>query len=320
MSTHRVITQAGDELFPRLERAAGDVTLCAPFLTFDVASRLAGIAERSRVGWYLLTHLDAHAAANGYLSVDGLRALLEAGVSIVTHPGLHAKAYVIGTDYALLGSANLTGAGLGERSANAEMSIIVPQADIASVQDVLDGWWEAGEGVDGGRLDRLETLARRIPRWNRTGSRQPSSAEELLADAQLPGVTLWIKAHYGPARSAAWNRETWFSTSGSAGTPSFRPGDLVVVYSQEDHCCYGIVEVLDEPIYNPDFVADHEGDENGERWPWVNTTAPRLVPIPQVGMPLRQLGINPQGLQSGRRKLAFNDFKAIVDLLDAGTR
>lgn len=320
MSSHRVITEAGDDLFPRLVTAAGDVTLCAPFLTFKVASRLAELAKSSQVEWYLLTHLDAHAAANGYLSVNGLRAMLEAGVNITSYPGLHAKAYVIGTDYAMLGSANLTDAGLGERSANAEMSFVVPEADVAAVQGVLDEWWEAGEDVDEEKLDQLETLAGRIARWNPPVSPTPSSVEELLSDAQCPDVTLWIKAHYGPARPEGWNREAWFSTSGSAGTPSFGPGDLVAVYSQEDHCCYGIVEVLDEPTYNPDFVADNEGDENGERWPWVNTTTPRLVPTPQVGISLRQLGLNPQGLQNGRRKLAFNDFKAIVDYLDVGAR
>lgn len=318
MRSPSVITQAGDELFSRLEDPAGDVTLCAPFLTSAIATRLADLAQDSEVDWYLLTHLDAQAAANGYQSVDGLRALLDAGVHMVNYPRLHAKAYVIGNDFALIGSANLTATGLGEgTSANAELSIIVPESEIDSVQQILDQWWDHGEEIDEATLDRLAERARRLPRWTPPAPPTTTTVAALLEDAQRADVTLWIKAHYGPARPDAWNREAWFSSSGSKGTPRFQPGDLVAIYSQDEHSCYCIVEVLDEPRYNPDFVAELEGTDNGERWPWVNTTAPRMIPTQQTGISLHDLGIKPQGLQGGRKKLAFNEFKNIVSALNS---
>lgn len=319
MNPPRVVTRAADELFSRLENPAGDVTLCAPFLTSEIADRLADLARNSEVDWYLLTHLDAQAVANGYQSVDGLRTLLEAGVHMVNYPKLHAKAYVIGHDFALVGSANLTAAGLGVNiAANAELSVIVPESDVNSVQQVLDLWWSHGEDIDAPRLDRLDELARRLPRFSPTAPPTTTTDTEsaLLEDAERDDVTLWLKAHYGPARPDTWSRESWFSTSGSTGTPSFKPGDLVAIYSQDDHSCYCIVEVTDEPRYSPDFVAKFEGADNGDRWPWVNTTAPRLIPTNQTGISLHDLGIKAQGLQGGRRRLTIDEFTNIISALN----
>lgn len=307
----RIVDRAGIELFAALESPTGEVTLSSPFLTLGIATRLAALARRSTVDWYLLTRLDARAVANGVLTVEGLRRLLAAGVAIADCPGLHGKAYVVGQSFAMVGSANLTNAGLGEsRTPNAELSVVVPRAEVAGVQEVLDEWWDASRYVGEEDLVELEERAEHLPKPpprppSRGGTHEDPGleavVEQLLADARADGVTLWAKAQYGDADPSAWQPEGWFSTGGR-GTPKFAPGDLVLIYAQDEHGIYGVVEVLDEPTYDP----------REEQWPWVNRATPRLMPDPLVLVAPEELGLDTRPLQAGRMRLGLAEFAAGV--------
>lgn len=199
-----IVDHAEPELFEALDSDNGQVTLASPYLSEPVALRLAELAERSRHEWYLLTCLDPRAAANHYLSIAGLTRLFEAGVMIQHCPQLHAKAYVVGTSFAIIGSANLTDAGLGSAQAsNLELSVTVPRPDVPRVQSILDQWWDEGFEVGQDDIDRLERQAAALPPDPRPGPPAPRPAndldavvDQLLNEARQDNVGLWIKTLY----------------------------------------------------------------------------------------------------------------------------
>lgn len=119
-----LLTIAERELMDALRSASHRVSLASPFLSIRVAKQLADIANASTARRSLLTRLDAAAAAGGYLSTDGLRTLINAGVTIRHAPRLHAKVYLTDDRFGIVGSANLTGPGLGGfADPNLEMSV-----------------------------------------------------------------------------------------------------------------------------------------------------------------------------------------------------
>lgn len=118
-----LLTTAEPELMAAAKDAADLVALASPFVSIGVAQQLAREATRSVATWSLLTRLDPFAVAGGYLSTDGLRLLLEAGVEVRNAPRLHAKVYLVDREFGIVGSANLTGSGLGgSPNANLELS------------------------------------------------------------------------------------------------------------------------------------------------------------------------------------------------------
>lgn len=94
----------------------GDVVLASPYLTFELCRQLAASSKRSGYSWQLLTCLDPSAVANGYLSLEGIKSLMESHVRVSHVERLHAKTFLVGTR-GFIGSANLTGAGLGSSAA-----------------------------------------------------------------------------------------------------------------------------------------------------------------------------------------------------------
>jgi hypothetical protein len=76
----------------------------------------------------------------------------------------------------------------------------------------------------------------------------------------------------------------------------------VLIYAQDEHGIYGVVEVLDEPTYDP----------REEQWPWVNRATPRLMPDPLVLVAPEELGLDTRPLQAGRMRLGLAEFAAGV--------
>ena len=322
MGSPYVTSHAGDQLFPRLRDPGGEVTLCSPYLTTKIAERLADLAAESDVDWYLMTRLDPRAAAHGYLSADGLDALLDAGIAIRDCRGLHAKAYVVGESFAMVGSANLTGTGLGwddpaDRIGypNSELSVVVPPAEVPVVQSMLDTWWDAGAYVDADAVQVLRERAARIEPEPPEGGTGTHDVAELLRYATQPDVTLWVKAQDGSAVPEAWAHLAWFSSPSATARPTIKPGDLAVIYSRQDRGCYAIVEILDGPEFNPDFVAEWEGEVGGRKWPWVYRTTPRLVPGALTLVPPSSLGLTNQALQGFATKLSGEAFESAARAL-----
>lgn len=298
-------------------RAAADlVALASPYLSIRVAQQLAREATRSEAHWRLLTRLDPVAVAGGYLSTDGLRLLLEAGVQVRTTPRLHAKVYLVDGGFGIVGSANLTGSGLGgSPNANLELSHRLDPAGVGEAHAQFGEWWDATLPVSRVQLDEVDERARALPRTvgvqvttdQRSSDHELAEFANLVADARA--ANLWVKAQYGLPDYDQWRREFWFS-SAAHRRPSFAPGDLVLIYAKEVHACYAIVEVIDAPRNDPRFIVDRGGRDESEanRWPWVNRTSPRLVPSRERIVLPAELGFTGQGLQGGHRRIGLPEF------------
>lgn len=315
-----LLTGAAEELYEALAGAQQSVQLVSPFLSMAVAIQLASKAEASPARWSLLTRLDPSAVAGGFLSTGGIRRLIEAGVEVRTAPRLHAKVYLVDHTFGLVGSANLTGSGLGSTlTPNLELSVRLQADAVVEATRQVATWWNDAKPVLGHDLTELEAEARKLPRAalvslpELVGNGSNSALVDLLADARL--VNLWVKAQYGEPDADQWREEFWFSSRGDR-VPSFKAGDLVLIYARDVHACYAIVEVVDSPHNDPQFVLTHGRPiSEAERWPWVNRTVPRLVPTDGRMVSPQDLGFTGQSLQGGHKRLDLAEFAAAARAL-----
>ena len=121
---------------------------------------------------------------------------------------------------------------------------------------------------------------------------------------------------YGRPNYDQWRGEFWSSSAAHRRRPS-RRGDLGSIYAKDVHAYYAIVEVIDEPRNDPDFVVEPgvRPREEAERWPWVSRTVPRLVPVGQGVVQPVELGFTGQSLQGGHKRLGLPEFVTAVRAL-----
>lgn len=319
-STH-LIEHADAWLSEALSSPDGPVLLSSPYLTYEVCRQLSDAATKSLQPFVLLTKLDPSAVANGFLSVQGLKLLLDAKIEIRHSGRLHAKCFIIGSR-AMIGSANLTGAGLGSSAnPNQELGIGLTAEQAEAARLVIEEW-PANVVV----LDDLEDVLTKAKALGHTGRVQDNKldadsalrlAEQLLLDARDPQRSLWLKLEYGEPALDGWREETWFA-SPKKGKPGFRPGDLVFICAKDTKDCYAVVEVVGEPEYQPKYYADWTAANDVDalaRWPWINTTKPRLVPHVLMELKLGELGVSGHALQNGHIRLKLDQFSAGVRAL-----
>lgn len=313
-----LLDTASDWLDAALSGADGPVVLTSPYLTFDVCKRIEGAASTSSQSWLLLTTLDPSAVANGYLSVRGLALMLDAGIEVRHVARLHAKCFIVGTR-AMLGSANLTSAGLGSTtSANRELGVELDAVHAQQASEVIAAW--PSSLVRRSDLDELLARSESLTRDVRGQSEELDVesalrlAEGLLADARDPERSLWLKLEYGAPLLDGWRRESLFA-SPKKGKPGFRPGDLVFICANETRDCYAVVEATSDPEFQPQDYVERMDPDAVDRWPWVTRTRPRLVPSLLVEFKREELGASGQGLQNGHVRLDFDEFTAGVRAL-----
>ncbi|MEB2528716.1 phospholipase D-like domain-containing protein [Kocuria rosea] len=317
-STGRLIDTAEEWFKAAIADPDGDVVLTSPYLSINVCDQIATAAQSSALSWTLVTTLDPSSVANGYLSVKGLRRMLDSGVDIQHVERLHAKCFIVG-HRAMLGSANLTGAGLGSSSkANRELGIELDQEQAASARTTIASW--PARTVDRGDLDQLLERSKELTGTERTQRDRLDAvsalqlAEQLLEDARDPERSLWLKLKYGEPSLEGWRQESRFA-SPKKSRPGFRPGDLVFICSKKTRDCYAVVEVVSEPVFRPADYIEETDPAFVERWPWVNYTKPRLVPAKLMELKLDELGVHGRGLQNGHVRLQFDQFTAGVRAL-----
>ncbi|MGP5127696.1 phospholipase D-like domain-containing protein [Brachybacterium tyrofermentans] len=297
-----------------LAHVDGEVLLTSPYLSPEVCKRLAAAAASSSVRWTLATTLDPSAVANGFLSVRGLRLLLDAGVEVRHIERLHAKCFVVGSR-AMLGSANLTGAGLGTAaSQNRELGVELAPENVDQARTAIDTW--PSSAVDHEDLNALLAASRELTKPDSTPPDDVLDsmsalhlAERLLADARDTDRSLWLKLEYGEPALDGWRQESWFA-SPKKGRPGFRAGDFVVICAKDTHDCYAVVEVTADPEFQPQSYIDAMEDKTEalNRWPWINRTTSRLVPNQLMELKLTELGVSGQALQNGHVRLGFDQF------------
>lgn len=113
----------------------------SPFLTFDTCKLLASRTRETAHQFSFFTTLDPSAVANGHLPVQGLKAPVQAGISVHHLERLHAQRFIIGTR-AILGSANLTGAGLvSSARSDRELGVELAEGPLADAHNTNRGLW-----------------------------------------------------------------------------------------------------------------------------------------------------------------------------------
>ncbi|MGN7251430.1 MULTISPECIES: hypothetical protein [unclassified Arthrobacter] len=309
MNEGLVHTNAADWLYNAIKDVDGDVFLASPYVSSDVCRLLAATGTASDFRWRLFTCLDPTAVANGYLSVEGLIELKQNGVNVSHVDRLHAKTFIVGSR-GFLGSANLTGAGLGSsKAANFELGVELGAAQIDGVKRAISTW--PSRDVRAKDLEKLLLQARRL-----TAAETPASGdldqdsalalvEQLLVDARDETRTLWLKSEYGEPALDQWRSE-WYFGSPAKGRPSIKPRDLVFICAQ-NRDCYAVVEVTSDPEFLPDDYRTERGEE-ADRWPWVSRTTPRFVPDEMLELKAHELVRSTGGLQNGHIKLKFDQF------------
>jgi hypothetical protein len=317
MNEGAVHTKAADWLYEAIERVDGDVLLASPYLSYDVCRRLAQVACRSDYKWQLFTCLDPSAVANGFLRTDGLRELKHGGVNVRHVDRLHAKTFVVG-GRGFLGSANLTGAGLGSSAApNVELGVELGAAQVVSVRVAMESW--SSREITADDLNELHAQAQQLTRVARPSSGGMDGVsglalvEQLLLDARDSERTLWLKSEYGAPALDQWRSEWFFGSPQKGqgkGRPSIKPGDLVLICAQTRDC-YAVVEVTSEPENLPKDYVDERGHE-ADRWPWVSRTKPRFVPDELLELKANELVRSTGGLQNGHIRLSFEQFTNAV--------
>lgn len=315
-----VVEHAGRWLEDALEADPGDVLLTSPYLSYAECARIARAAQESAREIILCTVLDPFAAAQGYLSVEGLRKLAAAGVALRHMDRLHAKCFIVG-ERGLVGSGNLTGAGLGYAAeSNREIGVGLAPEQVADLRAAIGGW--PAHVVSEVDLDHLEERARST---SPLPGRAPApadptelrrAAEQVLLDAQSGERELWIKVEYGEPKPEAW-LAPYFLASPKSGRPGFKAGDLVLICAGDTNHCYAIVEVTGEAEWKTDipmFRGQVRNEDAIERWPWINRTRPRLVPLHDVDYKKADLGLRAP-VRRGHMRLRMDQFTAAVRAL-----
>lgn len=315
-----VVEHAGHWLEDALEADPGDVLLTSPYLSYAACARIARAAQESARETILCTVLDPFAAGQGYLSVEGLRKLAAAGVALRHVDRLHAKCFIVG-EQGLVGSGNLTGAGLGYAAeSNFEIGVELAPDQVAGLRATIGGW--PARVVSEADLDHLEERAwSTLPLPGRTPVRPDPTelrraAEQVLLDAQGGERELWIKVEYGEPKPEAW-LDSYFFASPKSGRPGFKAGDLVLICASSTNDCYAIVEVTGEAEWKTDiplFRGQVRNEDAIERWPWINRTRPRLVPLHDVDYEKADLGLRAP-VRRGHMRLRLDQFAAAVRAL-----
>lgn len=156
--------------FYDLAESIASVRLASPF--FSYAEPIVHLAKRADV--YLVVRL-------GPATHPGeLRQLLEfpnVQIRYFTSPLFHTKLYLFGQKCALVGSANLTDAGM-QRNREATVTILPGHPDFAELVDLYERYWSEAEVLDASRLEKYEALCAAHPR-----STRDSALESAVVDA-----------------------------------------------------------------------------------------------------------------------------------------
>jgi hypothetical protein len=315
-SPGQLVTGVRDELIDAARHASTRVELASPFLSRPVAAALAlALAGSAAPRRRMLTALDPRAVAVGVLSLGALELLIDVGVEIRTIADLHAKVALIDHGFALVGSGNLTGKGLGGGPGdNLELGVMLDAQQTDRASRLFSSWWRAAETVGTAELRACARAASRIQvPANVPAAHGPSlgpdSGQAVERAARRDRTGFWLKMLYhqdgDPHR---WTRNDWVSSAHNFNArgepsrrPSFQPGDLLVVYSVGTGRCPAILEVKGPTVFDPDRVrSDAANPDDADRWGWVTPVArlhqrplgrsPRLHDINVASAAVRQKG------------------------------
>jgi hypothetical protein len=322
-------TFARKELMEAVRAAKRCVWMASPFLSQPIAEELAESAAASEAQEKrLLTALVAGSVQAGALSPRALKILEAAGFELRSIRNLHAKASLVDSSWGLVGSGNLTNAGLGSTKAgNVELGVILDVAQIEAASRIYDGWWMEAKAIDAEELAWFAAL----PKTKANGREvekgigpaleipDPDALEAILGDEhRAAGRQYWIKANYHRRNEdgRGWWHRKWISDAKRA---SYKIDDLILLYLgakfDGPRRAPAIVRVSEECEYNPAFVVANGDPEARDRWPYV-TKVECVYEVPvERGVPLAALDVSSSGLQGGRKVLSRAQFESGANYL-----
>lgn len=318
-------TFARPELLSNVGNANARVWLACPFLSRPVAQELAE-ASPTGVDRRLLTALVAGSVQMGALNPEALEVLKNDGWEIRSVRNLHAKLCIVDGSWGLVGSGNLTNAGLGSTDkGNVELGVVLNPLQIEAASSIHEGWWREADEVTDEDLAPFATLSIRQPKKTvemgvgpALEIGDPGDLEAILG-AVDPSQRFWVKANYHRRRpdGREWWHRRWISDWRKA---SYRKGDLILLYLgakfDGPRRCPAIVRVTGEARHDPEFVAEND-PEAAERWPWVTDVECVFeVPIGR-GVRLDHFDVTANGLQGGYKELGRPQFERAAGYLVA---
>jgi len=319
-----LVTYARTELLARIRGAEQRVWLASPFLSKPVAKEIAtAVAESSAGERRLLTALVAGSVQARVLDPSALETLLDSDFELCSVPNLHAKLSLIDTSWGLVGSGNLTNAGLGgEARANVELGVVLNAEQISGAAELFARWWDVADPIGAGviaeyaALPRLKTAPGQPGDYGTpVGVGLPQSLEELLAEDELTalGRGYWVKSNHQRHDDPSWWKRGWISDWRQA---SYAIGDLIVLYlSAKDGgpaICPAVVRVTEPSRLAREWIAAHGDPEAAQQWPY-RTMIEVVGEVPiESGARLEEFGLSGQSVQGGYCSIARSQFEAAL--------
>jgi hypothetical protein len=277
-----LVTFARDLLLAKMAAAKDRIWLASPFLTRSIAERIRRAAGKAAAAdRKLLTALDARSVQVGALDPQALAILLGARFQIASVANLHAKVSLVDADWGLVGSGNLTGAGLGDRGGgNLELGVVLGDAQVQQSSVFFTEWWDEAVPVSTEEIARYEALPK-IPKppiadlGPTLGSLRVDELEQILAES--PDVAAsrhyWIDANYHSPDDEMWWHRGWISGPVQA---TYAIGDLIVIYltgrDGGPESCPAVVRVARPCREDRRWVIDHRDEAAAKQWPFVTET------------------------------------------------
>jgi PLD-like domain len=305
--------------------AEEQVWLVSPFLTAPIAATLAAaVAGSPTARKRLLTDLDPRAVRCGSLDPKALSTLLNAGFEIRSIANLHAKVALVDSRWGLIGSGNLTGAGLGGEGGrgNYEMGTILSLSQLEAASRIVLGWWKRAAEVDAEQVAIYAALPK-LPK-EPIGSLGPlvepprtAKLEEILEEDPETAASrcYWINSNYHDPANEYWWRRNWVS---DGGNKSYDVGDLLVIYlgktNKGPQLCPAVLRVAETCRYDREFVLAERDLEAAERWPYVTRTSFVAEVPPSMGAPLALAGKTYLSVENGC-ELTRAEFESLAQAL-----
>lgn len=324
----KLLTFARGELLKRVEAASERILLASPFLSNRVAAHLAEAAERSDASdRRLITALAVGSVRVGVLDPDALLLLMEAGFEIGSIRNLHAKVSIVDRGWALVGSGNLTKAGLGGTArGNVELGVELNEAQLGEAESFYESWWAKADPVSSGLLKELSQIELVATDSTKAESFGPALEEpqieelgQILAEdeATAAGRGYWVKSAYHSPEDPDWWTRGWIS---DAQRPGYVVGDLIVIYlgkkNDGPQRCPAIVRVTSLPRKDSRWVIEHRDEQAADQWPYVTETAfvADVSPVTK-GADLSLIGKDGRSVQRGNCRISRGEFELLARVL-----
>lgn len=323
-----LLTFARSELLRQIEGASDRIWLASPFLSTAIAAYIAeAAAKSSAVQLRMLTALVPRSVRVGVLDPKALLILKDSGFEIVSRRNLHAKVSLIDSRWGLVGSGNLTNAGLGSTErGNAELGVVLDRAQLNRAAEIFVDWWQGGDPVSEQLIEQFDALERLDKAPDEAAAYGPpvespqiDELRRLLAEDEVTAHarSYWLKsAYHDPSNPDWWNRG-WISDS--APLPRYEQGDLIVIYlgakNDGPQLCPAVLRAEAGARYDRDWVVRHRDPEAADKWPYVTeTTFIADLPVDQ-GVSLGLIGKTGNSLRRGNCSITREEFETLASAM-----